>query len=93
MLGLKTWSSLLQNLSKCRPAACGRERGRAWGGTFWGSRPSPRASRPWLTPGSCLGPPWTRCLPPLLAVNSEKKPMDLFFQVGKPRLPTCPSRV
>lgn len=35
MLGLKTWSALLQNLSKCQLPPAERETGRAWDGTFW----------------------------------------------------------
>lgn len=37
MLGMKTWSALLQNLSKCQLPPAERETGRAWDGTFWGA--------------------------------------------------------
>lgn len=66
-----------------------RERGRAGDGTFRGALPTPPG-----TPTSDYLQvmhvvPGRAAMPPSHPVNSEKKPIDLFFKVEKLHLPAC----
>lgn len=91
MLGMKTWSSLLLNLSKCpaRRPRRGEGEGEGRDGTFWGA--------PFTPPGT-LTPDYLQVMhmvprratvPPPHPVGSERKPIDLFFKVEKLHLPPC----
>lgn len=93
MLGMKTWSSLLQNLSKCRARRPSPSPWRGRGGGP-GMELLGRAAHPaWLAD---LGLPPGHARPPrrgachLVFLSTQKRSRSIyFFKVEKPHLPVC----
>lgn len=79
MLGMKTWSSLLLNLSKCGARRPRRGRGGGPGMELSGARCPPRlALRPRITSRSCTWSPGApRCR--LLILSTQKRDQSIYF--------------